>query len=180
MIGLLKKPLSICQSGWREIQNALPVIRRVRWRPTVPSSVPRNLMIWLPNSSNCLPVTVFVGISHDALEKVQEPSGFLSAAHFWRFKQKYYFETSLPPQSPPAYFPFLPISYRWGSFDACLCTQADETQATSNLPHLKKVSWESYVVLYYTDYWLRQERISSCTGKNNGFPFLDIFEYLKN
>ena len=82
-------------------------------------------------------------------------------------------DTRLPPQfpPPPAYFPFLPISYPWGSFDACLCTQADETQATSNLPHLKKVSWESYVVLYYTDYWLRQERISSCTGKNNGFPF---------
>ena len=26
MIGLLKKPLSICQSGWKEIQNAPPVI----------------------------------------------------------------------------------------------------------------------------------------------------------
>lgn len=52
-------------------------------------------MIWLPNSSNSLPVTVFVGISHDALETVQEPSGFLSAAHFWRFKQKYYLTISL-------------------------------------------------------------------------------------
>ena len=31
-------------------------------------------------------VTVFVGISHDAQETVQNPSGFLSAAHFWRFK----------------------------------------------------------------------------------------------
>ena len=31
MIGLLKRPLSICQSGWKEIQNALPVIRWVRW-----------------------------------------------------------------------------------------------------------------------------------------------------
>ena len=71
-------------------------------------------------------------------------------------------ETSWPPQfPPPAYFPILPISYPWGSFDACLCTQADETQATSNLPHLKKVPWERYGVLYYTDYWLRQERISS-------------------
>ena len=30
MIGLLKKPWSICQSAWREIQNAFPVIRWVR------------------------------------------------------------------------------------------------------------------------------------------------------
>ena len=35
---------------------------------------------------DCLPVTVFVGISHDAPETVQNPSGFLSAGHFWRFK----------------------------------------------------------------------------------------------
>ena len=27
MIGLLKKPLSICQSGWKEIRNVFPVIR---------------------------------------------------------------------------------------------------------------------------------------------------------
>ena len=33
MIGLLKRPLSICQSGWKEIRNALPVIRWVRWVP---------------------------------------------------------------------------------------------------------------------------------------------------
>ena len=33
MIGLLKKTWSICQSGWKEIQNALPVIRWVRWGP---------------------------------------------------------------------------------------------------------------------------------------------------
>ena len=31
MIGFLKKPLSICQSGWKEIWHALPVIRCVRW-----------------------------------------------------------------------------------------------------------------------------------------------------
>ena len=31
MIGLLKKPLSICQSRWKEIWNPLPVIRWVRW-----------------------------------------------------------------------------------------------------------------------------------------------------
>ena len=30
MIGLLKIPLWICQSGWKEIQNAFPVIR---WGP---------------------------------------------------------------------------------------------------------------------------------------------------
>ena len=30
MIGLLKMPLSICQSGWREIRNTLPVNRWVR------------------------------------------------------------------------------------------------------------------------------------------------------
>ena len=29
MISLLKKPLPICQSGWRELQNALLVIHRV-------------------------------------------------------------------------------------------------------------------------------------------------------
>ena len=34
----------------------------------------------------------------------------------------------LPNPPPPPYFPFLPISYPWGSFNACLCTQADETQ----------------------------------------------------
>ena len=33
MIGLLKKPLSICQSGWKEIRNAFPVILWVRWEP---------------------------------------------------------------------------------------------------------------------------------------------------
>ena len=33
MIGLLKNPLSICQSGWKEIRNALPVIHWVRWEP---------------------------------------------------------------------------------------------------------------------------------------------------
>ena len=27
MIGLLKKPFSICQTRWKEIYNALPVIR---------------------------------------------------------------------------------------------------------------------------------------------------------
>ena len=27
MIGLLKKPLPICQSGWKEIRNVFPVIR---------------------------------------------------------------------------------------------------------------------------------------------------------
>ena len=31
MIGLLKRPLSICQPGWKEIRNALLVIRWVRW-----------------------------------------------------------------------------------------------------------------------------------------------------
>ena len=30
----LKKPLSICQSRWKEIRNVLPVIRWVRWRPS--------------------------------------------------------------------------------------------------------------------------------------------------
>ena len=33
VIGALKKPLSICQSAWREIWNALPVIRWVCWGP---------------------------------------------------------------------------------------------------------------------------------------------------
>ena len=31
MIGILKMPLSINQSGWKEIRNAFPVIRWVRW-----------------------------------------------------------------------------------------------------------------------------------------------------
>ena len=31
MIGLLKRPPSICQSDWKEIRKALPVIRWVRW-----------------------------------------------------------------------------------------------------------------------------------------------------
>ena len=35
MIGLILKPLSICQWGWREIRNALPVIRWVRWGPRI-------------------------------------------------------------------------------------------------------------------------------------------------
>ena len=46
---------------------------------------------------------------------------------FIRWLDHYEIETSLPPQCP-FLFPFLPISYPWGSFDACLCTQADETQ----------------------------------------------------
>ena len=51
------------------------------------------------------------------------------SAFFLHWHYHYEIETSLPPQSPPpAFFPFLPISYPWGSFDACLCTQADETQ----------------------------------------------------
>ena len=29
----VKNPLSICQSGWREIRNALPVVLWVRWGP---------------------------------------------------------------------------------------------------------------------------------------------------
>ena len=33
VIGLFKMPLSICQSRWRDIRNALPVIRSVRWGP---------------------------------------------------------------------------------------------------------------------------------------------------
>ena len=33
--GLKLKPLSICQWGWREIRNALPVIRWVRWGPRI-------------------------------------------------------------------------------------------------------------------------------------------------
>ena len=33
MIGLLKKRLSICQSGWKEIRNTLPAIRWIRWGP---------------------------------------------------------------------------------------------------------------------------------------------------
>ena len=33
VIGPLKKPLSICQSAWREIWNALPEIHRVCWGP---------------------------------------------------------------------------------------------------------------------------------------------------
>ena len=31
MIGLLKNPSSICQSGWKEIRNSFPVIRWVHW-----------------------------------------------------------------------------------------------------------------------------------------------------
>ena len=33
MIGLLKKPLSICQSGWKDFRNVLPVIRWVHSGP---------------------------------------------------------------------------------------------------------------------------------------------------
>ena len=33
MIGPLKKALSICQSGWKEIRNTFPVIRWIRWGP---------------------------------------------------------------------------------------------------------------------------------------------------
>ena len=33
MIGLLKKPLSICQSDWRKTRSVFPVILRVRWGP---------------------------------------------------------------------------------------------------------------------------------------------------
>ena len=43
MIGLLKKPLSICQSGWKEIRNALPVIRWVRRVPTTRICLRRRL-----------------------------------------------------------------------------------------------------------------------------------------
>ena len=32
-IGLSKRPLTICQSGWKEIQDPLSVIRWVRWWP---------------------------------------------------------------------------------------------------------------------------------------------------
>ena len=34
----VKKPLSICQSGWKEIRNALPVIRWICWGPRTRSS----------------------------------------------------------------------------------------------------------------------------------------------
>ena len=31
MIGLLKQPLSFCQSGWKDFRNVLPITRWVRW-----------------------------------------------------------------------------------------------------------------------------------------------------
>ena len=40
MIGMLKKtPLFNCQSGWKEIGNAFPIIRWIHWGPTTGISV---------------------------------------------------------------------------------------------------------------------------------------------
>ena len=33
MIGLFKKPVSICQTGWREIWNSFPVMKLTPWGP---------------------------------------------------------------------------------------------------------------------------------------------------
>ena len=48
MIGLLKKPLLICQSDWTEIWNAFLVIHLVRWGPrtTISALLPTHLHLW--------------------------------------------------------------------------------------------------------------------------------------
>ena len=53
MIGLLKKPLSIYQSGWKEIQNALPVFRwgprtRISERCFADFTMDTSKSVWIP------------------------------------------------------------------------------------------------------------------------------------
>ena len=95
---------------------------------------------------------------------------------FLRWLYHYEIETSLPPPlapPPPLIFPSSQ-SPTLGALTTPACTvYTGRWNPTTNLPHLKKVPGESYGVLYYTDYWLRQERIiyrftdcSSCFSEN--------------
>ena len=76
MIGLLKMALSISQSGWKEIRNALPVIRWVRREAQNKDlgATSQTLLtgVWLPLQRRLFPFSRYAAIAFPRSRVFQE------------------------------------------------------------------------------------------------------------